>query len=422
MISRSKLATPFALAAFVSMTACPGSPVADICCTDFKAGTDMSQVQFVDDVQTNGQFVAFAQAAGDIGAVASGAVSDVTGACMNIATDLGDDPTAGAGKTGTIALSFWCGEAIARLNAVAGGSLSGQLDIVIEPPSCSLSVQAVASCQAKCDVSGACNVKATPPKCTGGGTLEISCKGNCAGSAAAPKIACTGGCSGACSGTCEASGGATVDCTGKCDGQCTAKAGLGTGIQGDGSCKGSCSGTCKLDAGATVTCAGTCAGTCEGSCRATAGQVSVKCSGTCDTGDFEPVSCEGGKLEGGCDVDAHCQGNCNASASAKAECKPPRVDIAAKGTAQGFATIAATLEKNLPSILVVAQARGQSFLDLVKTTADGAVTLSASGKLGVKGTACIGIALSSAQQASADFAEAFSQSVKVVGAVGVPAS
>jgi hypothetical protein len=421
MIPCSKAAAPFGVAALAMMTACPASPIADICCTDFKAGTDMTGVQFVGDAQTNGQFVAFAQAAGDIGATASGAVSDVTGACMSIATDLGDDPTAGAGKTGTAALSFWCGEAIARLNAVAGGSLSGQLDIAVEPPSCTLSVQAVASCQAKCDVSGACNVQATPPKCTGG-TLEISCKGNCAGSASAPSIDCTGACSGQCSGSCEAGGGATVDCVGKCDGQCAAKAGVGTGVQTDGSCHGSCSGTCKLDAAAHVTCTGTCAGKCDASCRATAGQVAVKCSGTCDTGDFQPVSCEGGKLEGGCNVDAHCQSNCDASASAKAECRPPRVDIAAKGTSPAFATIAATLEKNLPSILVVAQARGQSFLDLVKTTLDGAVTLSVSGKLDVKGTACIGVALSSAQQGAADFTEAFSQSVKVVAAVGVPGS
>lgn len=419
MISSSKLAVPFAFAALVTMTACPASPLADICCTDFKAGSDMTAVQFVGDAQVNGQFVAFAQAAGDIAATASGAVADVTGACMNIATDLGDDPKAGATKTGTAALSFWCGEAVARLNAVAGGTVQGQLDVRVEPPACTLSVQAVASCQAKCDVNGACNVKATPPRCTGG-TLEISCKGSCTGTVSAPAIDCTGACSGKCTGTCEASGGASVDCTGKCEGECTAKAGVGTGIQTDGSCHGACSGSCKLDAGAKVACAGTCAGTCDASCRATAGQVSVKCSGTCDT-DFEPVSCEGGKLEGGCDVDAHCQGNCNASASAKAECRPPRVDITAKGTAAAFATIAATLEKNLPSLLIVARARGQAFLDLAKTTGEGAATLSASGKLDVKGTACVATALSSAVQGTADFAEAFAQSGKVVAAVGVPA-
>jgi hypothetical protein len=419
MTSAFKLTAPFGVAALVTMTACPASPLSDICCTDFKAGSDMAGVQFTGDAQLNGQFVAFAQAAGDVAATASGAVADVTGACMNIATDLGDDPKAGAGKTGTAVLTFWCAEAILRLNAVAGGGIQGQLDVRVEPPACTLAVQAVASCQAKCDVTGACNVKATPPRCTGG-TLAISCKGNCTGSASAPTIACTGACSGACSGTCEASGGATVECTGKCDGECTAKAGVGTGIQSDGSCHGACSGTCKLDAGATVSCAGTCSGTCNASCRATGGQVSVKCSGTCDA-DFDPVSCEGGKLEGGCDVDAHCQGNCNASASAKAECRPPRVDVTAKGTAPAFATIAATLEKNLPSLLIVARARGQAFLDVAKTTGEGAATLSASGKLDVKGTACMGAALSSALQGTADFAEAFAQSVKVVAAAGAPA-
>ena len=51
----------------------------------------MAQVKFVGDAQVNGQFVAFAQASGDISAVAAGALADVTGACEGIATDLGAD-------------------------------------------------------------------------------------------------------------------------------------------------------------------------------------------------------------------------------------------------------------------------------------------------------------------------------------------
>jgi hypothetical protein len=400
----------------LGLTACPNNITQDLCCTDFRPGTDMAKVEFVGDAEVNGEFVAFAQAAGDISAVASGAVADVTGACMNIATDLGDDPKAAGDKTGKDALDFWCAEAVQRLNAV---SVKGALSFQIAPPSCSVSVQAEASCQARCDVSGGCNIKATPPKCTGG-TLQISCKGNCNVSASAPTIDCTGACTGQCSGTCEAGGGASVDCNGTCNGQCTAKAGGGTGIQGDGTCQGSCSGTCALKADAKVACTGTCSGKCDASCHASPGQASVKCSGSCDA-DYQPVSCEGGKLEGGCQVDANCQANCNASASARAECRPPRVDIVVTGSAQGLADVAATLSKNLPALLVVAQARGQAFLDLAKTVASGAADISASGKIDVKGTACLTAALSAAGEAGVEFGDALNQSGSVLASVGIAA-
>jgi hypothetical protein len=378
----------------------------------------MTNVQFVGDAQVNGQFVAFAQAAGDLTAVAAGAVADVTAACAGIAIDLGDDPKAGDGKSGDDALGFWCDAAVAKLKAVLGGSGSGQLAIIVSPPSCSASLRAEASCQAKCDVSGKCDVKASPPRCTGG-TLEINCKGSCTGEAAAPTIDCTGACGGSCSGSCQASGSTAVDCQGKCDGQCTEKAGVGSGIQGDGTCSGSCAGKCTLKADAKVQCTGTCSGKCDASCHAVPGQVAVTCSGKCDSPDYEPIACQGGKLEGGCQVDANCQANCNASASARAECTPPRVDVSATGNAQGLATVAATLQKHLPALLVVVKARGQGFLDLATALVQGGATVAASGKLDVKGTACLTAAGVAAKSAANDFGQAFAKSGSVLVTIGL---
>jgi hypothetical protein len=373
-------------------------------------------VEFVGDAQVNGQFVAFAQASGDLAAVASGALSDVTNACMGIATDLGDDPTAAGNKTGADALDFWCAEAIAKLNAAAGGSLKGQLSFAIEPPSCSVSIEAQTSCEARCDVNGSCDVHATPPTCKGG-TLEISCNGNCTANASSPTFDCTGSCTGMCSGSCQAKGGATVNCNGKCDGHCTAKTGVGNGVQPDGTCQGACDGTCTLAANATVTCDGTCSGKCDATCHAAPGQASVKCSGKCDA-TATPLSCEGGTLEGGCKVDANCQANCSAGASARAECRPPRVVVTITGSAQGLASAAATLEKNLPALILVAEARGQAVVDLAKVVAGSAVNLTSSGKLDVKGTACVTAAVTSVTQAATDFGAALDKSGTVLVAIG----
>ena len=73
----------------------------------------------------------------------------------------------------------------------------------------------------------------------------------------------------------------------------------------------------------------------HGKCEAKAGSASVKCDGKC-TGTAQPLSCKGGELKAQCEADANCSGNCKASASAKAECTPPKVDIQFKGVGRGL--------------------------------------------------------------------------------------
>jgi hypothetical protein len=434
---RLKSFTAVALSALVVSSLAAGcSAVKDAqsaaCCDGFKVGKTMTTADFDVDASIQGSFVAFANAASDLSAVATGSVSDVTTACQNIALDLGADPTDPkvAGKTGTDALTGWCALAKASISANFGasGSLATSVSIDFEPPMCTASISATADCQASCDVSAMCDIKATPPKCTGG-TLTVECSGGCTATGSAD-VACTGSCTGGCSGSCKASGGAKIDCKGKCDGTCTAGAtggatAMGTGIQADGSCNGQCDGTCTLDADAPkITCTGVCDGHCDAACKGTA-DLKVKCDGMCDA-DYTPLKCEGGKLEGGCKVDADCQGSCNASASAKAECTPPSVSVVAKAKANldvnaqlQLQTAIASLEANLPKILVVFKARGQAFLDTVGVAVTAGGNLAGSGKLGLKGTTCgiiIGAAIGTA---SDNFGASLSAAGDIAGAVSI---
>ena len=115
-----------------------------------------------------------------------------------------------------------------------------------------------------------------------------------------------------------------------------------------------------------VTCEGSCKGECSASCTGTA-EVSAKCDGDCAS-DYEPISCEGGTLEGGCQVEAKCDANCDASVKAKAQCTPPAVAIVIDGAAnvQAGGKLKATLEANLPLVFAF-RARLDGLAEIVGT-------------------------------------------------------
>jgi len=404
------------------------------CCKDFEVGVDMTNVDFGVKANIKGEFAAFANSASDLSATATASVGDVTTACQNIALDLGADPADAsvAGKTGTDALSAWCALAVGQIKADFGasGSLATSVSIDFEPPKCTASLTATANCQASCSADAKCDIKANPPTCTGG-TLSVECSGSCTASGSAA-VACTGNCTGGCTGSCTASGGVAVDCKGKCDGTCSAGAkggatATGTGIQADGSCDGQCDGTCTLAADAPkITCAGVCDGHCDAACKGSA-DVKVKCDGMCDA-DYTPLSCSGGKLEGGCMVDASCQGSCNASASAKATCTPPSIAVTAKAKASlnaagqaNLQTAIASLEANLPNILIVFKARGAAFT--ASLTAAGSagvdITTNHSGDIGAKGAVC-GVTIAATIATAADnFAKSLSAAGSVAGSLSI---
>lgn len=328
-----------------------------LCCNEFKVGATINA-----DIGGSAQSQVAAQAVADFAGIASASIDDITTACRSMAQDLdapkdGQDKAAAAGDRRAV-MKAWCDLAVSAIGTVKAQA-GGTLKVVFVPPVCEASISAKANCQAKCSVDGKCDIKANPPKCTGG-KLQISCKGGCTGSAGA-SVSCQGSCDANCEGSCTAEGG--VDCQGKCDGTCSAGGSTGgSGIQADGTCKGVCKGTCSVTP-PNVKCSGSCNGQCSGKCQASA-NASVQCDGTCD-GDFEPLKCEGGKLEGGCQVDAKCNGNCDASVSAKAECHPPTISVEFSGAADVTAAgkLKATFEANLGLILAF-KARLQGMVDI----------------------------------------------------------
>jgi hypothetical protein len=402
-----------------------------LCCKSFQVGADMSGADFGLEGDIKGQFKAFAQAGSDLSVVANGALIDVAVACENIARDLGADPKdsdAAAAKTGADAVTAWCDLATAQIKAKfsATGELKATLAVDFQPPVCTASVEAAASCSGGCSAEASCDASATPPKCEGG-KLTVECSGSCEGSASAA-VSCTGTCDAKCEGSCTATADVAIDCSGTCEGTCTVdgKANGASGVQADGTCMGKCQGKCTPPAGtASAMCAGTCEGKCEGSCTANAG-VKFTCDGECK-GDFEAPKCEGGKLEIDCEVDADCKANCEASASAKAECKPPELSIVA--TVTGTATVEAqaqidagiaSLKANLPNLLVVLKARGEAFAAGIEgsVTAGGKLTTNV-GDLSGEAVFCLPPIVAAIGDASADFGAAFKASGKVVASVGV---
>jgi hypothetical protein len=392
------------------------SATGSLCCSDFKPGTDMSAATFnITDPTAAAQFQVFAQAAGDFDVAAAGLATDVTSACQAIALDLGakaDDPSI-KGAGGDLA-NAWCTLAVAQLKAA--GAVSGSLTIVAKPPACHASFSAQANCQAKCSVMGGCDVKANPPTCMGG-KLSVECTGGCTAMAGAT-LSCTGSCTGMCTGSCTAMGG--VDCQGKCDGTCSAGGSAGgTGIQADGTCKGMCAGTCHATA-PSVMCMGTCDGQCSATCQGSA-MASVKCDGKCDV-MATPISCEGGTLKASCMVDAHCDANCSASASAKAECEPGELAISASASTQQLETAIATLQKNLPLLLVAVQARGDALKASVQGLVDASGSLAGNaGSLSVEAGVCAtGFIAPAIAAAAADIPKSLSAGISITTQIGMP--
>jgi len=87
-----------------------------------------------------------------------------------------------------------------------------------------------------------------------------------------------------------------------------------------------------------------------------------------------------------------------------------------------FSALVQTLQTNLPAILLVIEAQGQAILTDLQGLAQGAVSITGSGKLDVKSTACLANMTASAASALASFQATLTASVNVSGAVGGPGS
>jgi len=403
-----------------------------LCCKTFVVGADLSEADFGLKGEVKGQFVALAQASADLAAVANGALADVSVACESIARDVGASDTdiaAVEAKPASDRPSAWCTLAAATISGSfkANGKFKATIGVDFQPPTCSASVSAQADCAAKCDVSGKCDVDADV-KCEGGELPSVECTGSCEAEVKGGEISCTGGCTGMCKGSCTATADAAIDCNGKCDGTCTVDgtAASGSGVQADGTCKGKCDGTCSAGANVAVDCKGTCNGSCDAKCTATSPSAKFECNGKCDAKAGTPPKCQG-SADIQCNVSADCKANCSASVKAKAQCTPPSVAVVldAKGSLDTeakaqLAIAVASIETNLPQILVVLKARGASFSGGVKAMYDASVNLSGHlGDLSGEAVLCVPPIVSALATATGNFKTALDGSVAVAGAVHV---
>ena len=380
------LAAPVALA-LLGLPAFGCDQVAEaqgtLCCTEFTPGADLSGVDWKIEGDQKVSFGAFMQAAADFTGAASAAVNDVAAACQALALDLDPMAKEDAVKETDPAkrATAWCKLATDQLNA----KVKGNIQIAYQPPSCSVSVNAQASCEAKCTVDAMCQAELgkVEVRCDPGqlsGKCDADCTAKCEGSANLA-VSCDGTCDGTCEGMCDgkASGGAA-------SGRCA------------GTCSGKCRGTCQVAAGAKVSCEGECTGGCSVAVRA------PKCKG-----ELKPPSAS-------CMADAECSGSCKASASAKAECREPSLEIESSLDPK----IIASLKLNLPKILSIADARGKILVENAKAVADFGADFTASAdisKVSLKAGACVVPAVNAMTAAVANVQASVTGSAGIVAAI-----
>jgi hypothetical protein len=140
----------------------------------------------------------------------------------------------------------------------------------------------------------------------------------------------------------------------------------------------------------------------------------VSCKGGCSVAVTEP-KCETELTPPVCTGDTNCQTSCSGQASAHAECSAPSVTLIANIDATGdIAKLKATLEANLPNILLAAKTKGQlAVRALQNVAATGQAVLDASGKLSGKDLACAGAAASASAQAAASVSVSVNASASV---------
>jgi len=126
---------------------------------------------------------------------------------------------------------------------------------------------------------------------------------------------------------------------------------------------------CKLSVQQKAECQGRCIGS---ACDSAANPM------TCTGGKLEGGFCVGGKLEGGCKTEARCDASCDVSVIASADCPKPSVsaETPGNGDASAAAKLKAAVEANLPAVLALkAQCElesnvGPSFIGSIATVTD----------------------------------------------------
>lgn len=331
-----------------------------VVCTDFRAGADLSQSTFGVTGDLQRSYVAFAQAAGDLSAVANGMLRDVGASCRGLAVALGADPQdpRAVGKLAPEAVRAWCKIAGEVFTSVRPRLASRHFAVQIITPRCNVDTAFQTECETKCKAVASCTEASPEDRCPEDareGVCPGTCSGTCNGSETAP-AQCAGTCSGTCFGTCD-DGAESSDCSTGC--VCTK------------TCKGDCTGGCELPV-AGAHCNAPCAGRCSEPMLAP----------TCNK-PLAPPTCVG-------DVD--CQKSCSASSSARAVCPAGSLNVVideAARTDPALAQIVGALERTLPPIFLASQGRAKALADGASDLLDSAGHILSRGEaLGPMGAAC----------------------------------
>jgi hypothetical protein len=305
-----------------------------VVCTEFRAGADLSSSTFGVTGDLQRPYIAFAQAAGDISAVADELLRDVGASCHELAVALGADPREPRtlGKLEPEAVGAWCTIAAERFTSVRAKLTSHHFGVQIDTPKCNVDTAFQTACEARCQTAPGC---AEP-------TPEERC----------PADARQGVCPGTCTGTCNGSETAAATCAGACNGTC-----FGTCSKGDDE---------KADCSTGCVCASVCKGTCTASCDLPkGGRCDAPCAGTCSEPMLAPT-CNQPLADPVCAGDVDCQKSCRASALARAICPAGSLAIVIDKAARSdpaLAQIVGALERALPPIFLASRGRAKALND-----------------------------------------------------------
>jgi len=286
-------------------------------CTDFRAGADLSNATFGVTGELRRSYGAFAQAAGDLSAVANQMLRDVGAACEGLALELGADPADPRvhGQHETDALRAWCKIAAERFASVRPLLEKAHFKVQVVTPLCTTDTTFQLACEQRCSGSGACTESPPEERC--------------------PVEAREGICPGVCTGTCTGSESATATCEGAC---------TGSGGHCDAICSGSCSEKMMAQTCTKPLAPPTCAG-------------DVDCQKSCGASAAARASCPSGSLSVAIDAAGRSDAAVAQIASAL-ERHLPAVFLAARGRAKVLADGASDVLDSAGHILTRADELG----------------------------------------------------------------
>lgn len=227
---------------------CGTSPEStSVVCTDFRVGADLSGSTFGVTGTLERPYSAFAQAAGDLAAVANAMLRDVGASCKGMAMELGaaaDDPRT-VDKSEPEAVRAWCAIAAERFEAVRPKLNAAGFAVKVSPAKCTIDPTFQESCEAKCRTDVQCTERSLLDRCPADARAGI-CNGTCVGTCTGTETeaepvdgACVGMCFGTCSEpmvaeTCTATleppkCAGDVDCQNSCTASTAARAACGSG-------------------------------------------------------------------------------------------------------------------------------------------------------------------------------------------------